>query len=129
MAYWRNLHVLTIGASLVVSASAACRQEISAQPASVERHESRTDLPLTPVMAAEPARESDRVIKSALQSAIEQDVALKDQGITFIVDNGDITVTGSVRTEAERQKLNEIALQIDGVKSVANALRVAQEHE
>lgn len=57
--------------------------------------------------------------------AIAQDPALKERPISFTVDNGDVTVTGTVRTETERQKINELALHINGVKSVANALRVS----
>ncbi len=59
-----------------------------------------------------------------LRAAIDQDPALKNRAITFSIDEGDMTVTGAVRTETERQKINELAMQISGVKSVANAVRV-----
>ena len=60
-----------------------------------------------------------------MDAVIEQDPALKDRAISFNVDNGDITVTGTVRTETERQRINELAMHVAGVKSVANALRVS----
>jgi len=69
--------------------------------------------------------EADKRIRQEVDAVIEQDPALKDRPIRFSVDNGDITVTGTVRTETERQKVNELALHVAGVKSVANALRVS----
>ena len=49
-----------------------------------------------------------------------------NRDISFIVANGDVSVTGIVRTEEERTRINDLAMDIDGVKSVANALRVAE---
>ena len=69
--------------------------------------------------------EADKTIRQQLDTVIEQDPALRDRPISFTVDNGDITVTGTVRTEMERQKINELAMHVPGVKSVANALRVS----
>lgn len=69
--------------------------------------------------------EADKRIRQEVDTVIEQDPALRDRPISFTVDNGDITVTGTVRTETERQKINELAMHVAGVKSVANALRVS----
>ena len=83
----------------------------AAQPAASElaRHES----------------DADKRIRQEVDAVIERDAALKDRPISFSVDNGDITVTGTVRTETERQKINELAMGVAGVKSVANALDVS----
>jgi len=78
-----------------------------------------------PLQTVEPEREGDRIIRHELSTVIARDAALKDRRITFTVDAGDIAVAGTVRTENDRQKINEIAMHINGVKSVANALRVA----
>ena len=77
----------------------------------------RTELPMH-------ESEADKRIRQEVDIAIEQDPALRDRPISFTVDNGDISVTGTVRTETERQKINELAMHVSGVKSVANALRV-----
>jgi osmotically-inducible protein OsmY len=69
--------------------------------------------------------EADKRIRQEVDAVIERDPALKDRAISLSVDNGDITVAGTVRTETERQKINELALHVAGVKSVANALRVS----
>ena len=69
--------------------------------------------------------DADKRIRQEVDSVIQQDPALKGRPISFSVDNGDITVTGTVRTETDRQRINELALHVAGVKSVANALRVS----
>jgi osmotically-inducible protein OsmY len=76
--------------------------------------------------AVVPENEADRDIRRTLNLAIAEDAVLKDRQISFIVSNGDVSVSGIVKNEDERKKINELALNIDGVKSVANALRVAE---
>ena len=78
----------------------------------------------TPVLI--PDSPADRGIRRDLTLAIERDGDLHDRDITFNVTNGDISVTGIVRREEERRKINGLAMSIDGVKSVANAVRVAE---
>jgi osmotically-inducible protein OsmY len=41
------------------------------------------------------------------------------------VSNSDVSITGVVKTEEDRARINDLAMGIAGVKSVANALRVA----
>ena len=118
--------VLTAGAGLL--GGAGCSD-------TVQPHEA-TEAPVAPVPpsaesaqkpaidAVEPETAMDRSIREQLNDAIEHDPALTDREISFTVDNGDITVTGNVRSETERRKINELAMQLPGVKSVANALRV-----
>lgn len=69
---------------------------------------------------------ADRSIRRDLNLAIARDGDLRNREITFMVANGDVSVSGIVRTEEERRKINDLAMDIDGVKSVANALRVAE---
>jgi osmotically-inducible protein OsmY len=75
---------------------------------------------------AVPENPADRSIRRQLQLAITQDAELKDREISFIVSHGDVNVTGTVRTEEERKKINDLAMNISGVKSVANGLRIAE---
>jgi hypothetical protein len=99
----------------------------SADTATEERRPipARTDLPLAaPRETSAPPNEPDRGIYRELESAIAQDAELRKREITFRVANGDITVTGTVQTEEERRRINDLAMNIDGVKSVANALHV-----
>lgn len=73
-----------------------------------------------------PENEADRGIRRDLNVAIAQDPQLKERQISFLVSNGDVSVTGVVKSEGERKKINDLAMNIAGVKSVANALRVAK---
>lgn len=77
-------------------------------------------------VAIVPENPADVAIRRTLTAAIALDADLMAREISFDVNNGDISVTGIVRTEDERRKLNDVAMNIDGVKSVANALRVAE---
>ena len=72
-----------------------------------------------------PSHPEDRRVRRDLNLAIAQDPELEDREISFVVRRGDLSLTGTVRSEAERRKINDLAMGIDGVKSVANALRVS----
>jgi osmotically-inducible protein OsmY len=106
----------------------ACREQPSAEQAmtvtSQEPAQMRSARPAGTELAKHES-EADKAIRQELDTVIGQDPALKDRPISFTVDNGDITVTGSVRTAPERQRINELAMHVPGVKSVANALRVS----
>lgn len=66
-----------------------------------------------------------RTIRVQLDKSISEEPSLKNRDIIFSVDDGDVTVTGNVRSDAEREKTNEIAMNVPGVRSVANALRIS----
>ena len=76
--------------------------------------------------AVMPQNSGDRTIRRELNLAIDRDTDLKDRDISFIVNHGDVSVTGIVRNESERERINELAMGIPGVRSVANALRVSE---
>jgi osmotically-inducible protein OsmY len=67
----------------------------------------------------------DRAIRAQLDKSLADDSSLKNRDISFSVDGGDVTLTGTVRTEAERRKANVVVMNVPGVRSVANALRVS----
>jgi osmotically-inducible protein OsmY len=73
-----------------------------------------------------PQNPADMNIRRDLTLAIARNTDLRNRLIRFIVINGDIKVTGNVRTETERRKINDLAMNIGEVKSVANALLVAE---
>ena len=78
--------------------------------------------------AAPPARVEngvDRAIRIELEGVFSRDPMLKAQDINFIVEGGDVTTTGSVKTGKERERVNQLAMNVPGVRSVANALRVS----
>jgi osmotically-inducible protein OsmY len=105
--------------------SLACR-DTQEPPRTVQTTQPlRAEQPAKSIDLSTPETAMDRGIREELRSAIEQDPALKDCEISFSVDNGDVTVTGNVRSETERRRMNDLAMHVSGVKSVANALRVS----
>jgi osmotically-inducible protein OsmY len=80
----------------------------------------------TPATVAVPQNPVDRGIRRDLNGLIAADPDLRSREISFIVSHGDVSVTGTVRTEDERRKFNDLAMNIEGVKSVANNLRIAE---
>ena len=114
--------------ALVLAACAACHAETKA-PAPVSPQtavtpiESRHD---TVAAVAAPETDADRGIRQDLDLAIRRDPHLKDRQIRILVTNGDISVSGVVKDEQERKRINELAMSITGVKSIANALRIAE---
>jgi osmotically-inducible protein OsmY len=123
MTSWSVLLVAALAASM------ACREDSAAQP-----HEAPEYAQTQPPEAASsasvsnavvPQNPADRSIRRELNLAIDRDPDLKDRDLSFIVGNGDVNVTGIVRSESERERINALAMSISGVKSIANAVRVA----
>lgn len=111
-----------------LAASMACREDSAAQPhetaqyAQIQTSEAASS---TGPMSVVPQNPADRSIRRELNLAIDRDPDLKDRDLSFIVGNGDVNVTGIVRSESERERINVLAMSIPGVKSIANAVRVA----
>jgi len=113
-----------LAAALACGADTASPELQAPQTARVERV-NRIEPPHVERVAIMPESPSDRMIRRHLNLAIERDPGLKDRGISFIVSNGDVSVTGLVRNENERKRINGLAMALPEVKSVANGLRVS----
>lgn len=70
--------------------------------------------------------EPERAIRAEIERSFANDPALKNREITFTIEGGDVKVTGTVKTAKEREKVNELAMAVEGVKSISNALRVSE---
>ena len=68
----------------------------------------------------------DRAVHLELDRAFLLEPTFKDQDIRIGVNAGDVTLTGTVKAEKQREKANEVAMNVPGVRSVANALRVSE---
>lgn len=66
----------------------------------------------------------DGQIRDRLKETVSNDEALRDRNIDFDVNNGVVTVSGDVRTEAEKNKVSQIVKSTMGVKDFANGLEV-----
>ena len=122
-----------VATAAVVLSTAACRADPTTQERDTRTHPpqpaqiNHTPEPpaAAPPSAVVPANPLDSRIRQSLSLLIEDDLELKDREISFIVSDGDVSVTGTVRTETERKRINDLAMGIPGVKSVANALLVS----
>jgi osmotically-inducible protein OsmY len=115
----------------VLAASMACREDTTAQShvSPQDGHDIAQNVITTDPLpsAIVPHIPLDRSIRRELNFAIARDPELKERNLSFIVGNGDISVTGVVRNESERERINALALSIPGVKSIANAVRSHRE--
>lgn len=60
---------------------------------------------------------------------IRQAPGLKDAGVTAVEDNGIVTLTGFVKSDAERNAVEEAASQVQGVKAIADDLQIKPAQE
>lgn len=67
----------------------------------------------------------DATLTAEVKAAFARDNTVKATDINVDVNQGRVTLTGAVESEAERTKAASIARQVPGVKSVNSALRVA----
>jgi hyperosmotically inducible protein len=68
----------------------------------------------------------DSVITTKIKSSILADSAIKGSDISVDTKNGEVTLTGSVKSQAQMDRAQKLAQNIDGVKSVQNKLEVKQ---
>ncbi len=71
----------------------------------------------------------DALIRDTLKQEINKDDVLRDQSISFDVNNGVVTVKGNVQTADEKEKVTELARNAPGVKDVANELEVKPKND
>ena len=64
----------------------------------------------------------DTVITTKLKAALLADTTLKGASISVETRNGEVVLTGSVNSQAQREHAAQIAQALDGVKNVNNKL-------
>ena len=70
------------------------------------------------------ADDLDSGIENHLGNLVDQEADLKDEAIDFDANNGVVTITGTVKSSAERDKVGDLARSQPGVKDVVNSLEV-----
>jgi osmotically-inducible protein OsmY len=116
----RHYFVLVAGFAVACEANPGIKDP--ARPPIRARSASADESPAISV----PQNPVDRRIRHDLNVAIDSDPDLRDRAISFVVSNGDVTVSGTARTEKECRKISDLVMSISGVKSVANNVRVAE---
>lgn len=117
------------------NAPAANRNEHSNANQS-ERGTSREDFEKTKDRIAQQAKDlgrkvgkgaDDLWIWTKTRTALATAEDLRDSSISVDVDNDVVTLSGTVPTDAQKAKAEQVARNVEGVKSVKNELHVARE--
>jgi osmotically-inducible protein OsmY len=70
---------------------------------------------------------SDAVTRDQVSLKLTLDSDVRGNGIQVTVQNGSVTLRGTVRDEKARQKAAKLVKKVKGVKSVDNQLRLPEE--
>jgi osmotically-inducible protein OsmY len=70
-------------------------------------------------------RRADARILAEVNEALARDPWLNASGIHVTVQNGEVTLTGTVETPAEKRRAGQIAWNVLGVRDVHNRLQIA----
>jgi osmotically-inducible protein OsmY len=68
----------------------------------------------------------DASITASVKSKLLADAQVRGLAIDVDTERGEVTLTGTARTQAERAKAEAIARQVDGVRSVVNGIKVGE---
>ena len=79
----------------------------------------------SPLLAQTHHRPTDEQIETQVQQAITSEHAFRGSSIMSNVNKGVVTLTGNVRSEAEKALVSQDLANIDGVKTVLNNLGIA----
>ncbi|MBI4263408.1 MAG: BON domain-containing protein [Acidobacteria bacterium] len=74
-----------------------------------------------------PPEDPDQAVARAIDRLIDEDPVLRERDVNIAVTQGRVTVTGEVRSAAEKARADRIVSSAPGVAAVANELRVRGE--
>src|SRR5438552_7173575 len=66
----------------------------------------------------------DSTIQAAIDKKLSDDPSLASLGITAVVLNGKVTLTGVVKTESQKAQVERVVRSVKGVKSIDNQISV-----
>ncbi len=69
---------------------------------------------------------SDATITAQVKSQLLMDPDIKSLPISVVTEQGVVVLSGTVDTQLEKEKAARIALEVSGVKSVVNKIKVKQ---
>ena len=86
-------------------------------------------VPVSSVFAQETgtsqqSQRSDSDIQSSVASAVANDPTLQGQRITATVAQGQVTLSGTVQTDAQRQQAETLAANVNGISGILNNIKV-----
>lgn len=127
-------------ASLAAFGLAACDQEPGKSPmkpsqgfgATPDAGKGATPGSATGVAAGEPGRPTeaapanDGTLAAKVKSAISAEPTLSSMALDVSARDGVVTLHGTAETDAERNRAAQLALNVDGVRSVKNELVIVR---
>lgn len=128
----QSLRMKAVEAARTVSATLTVTDKIEVKPGEVERRDYNDDMAREARERASAASDSlgdsldDAWIHTQIRSKLMGEGNFPGSSLNVDVDNGVVTLRGSVGTREERTKAAQIATDITGVKSVRNRLVVKQ---
>jgi len=72
---------------------------------------------------------ADDQIKNRLTDAVNANPRLSEENIDFYVNNGVVTVTGEVESQAQKDQISQLVKGTPGVKDFANELTIGKERK
>jgi len=111
--WWRKALVLTVFLSIPMLPLAAQAQSTHAKTSSAPANKTTTA----------PEGRTDDAIQDRIEHRLATDDAVKKYEIAVKVNNGAVTLGGSVATEAQKAEASRLA-KISGVKKVDNDIKV-----
>lgn len=109
-----------------VAALSGCKSDKHDPPAA--DNTARNDRPATPTADQAGQGEADRELTQKIRKAVMDDSSLSTNAhnCKIVVENGAVTLVGPVASDAERQKLEQIATASAGDRKVVNQLEVTK---
>jgi osmotically-inducible protein OsmY len=85
-------------------------------------------LVLTLITIALPASKpvSDDFLSDTIRQKLAADQVVKGGAIEVVVKDGAVTLKGTVEEDKQKNKAEKIAKKVNGVKSVANEIKIAR---
>jgi hypothetical protein len=71
-------------------------------------------------------RRSDERIREDVNDRLTDDYYIDASDVEVMVENGEVTLTGSVRVRTDKRRAEDIAESVSGVRNVENRLRVKE---
>lgn len=66
----------------------------------------------------------DGTLEDHIEKLIEEDPTLKGRDLDAAVNNGVVTLTGDVASDADKKRLNDLVARVPGVQEVVNSVKV-----
>ena len=111
-----------------VVALSGCKSEQHDAPAADNTARNDRDRAATPTADQAGQSDADRALTQKIRKAVVDDGSLSTNAhnCKIVVENGAVTLVGPVASDAERQKLEQIAVANAGDRKVVNQLEVTK---